>query len=308
MKDTIKELAEGLSVKAAASRHEESETLQCLNNRYDLKERIGIGGLCEVFSATDKYAEYFGVEREVAIKLPSKKLLEKEDVAAFMYAEYDFLLRLHHPGLVRVFDFGIDKESGIPFIVLEYLKGQLLDEIPLAEIDAHKKMKLFISLSAVVNHLHVKGVVHADINPKNIMCFEDGSACLFDMGVSVDLQEKKPFHLDYQNIKAYNPRYTAPEILEGEYPSFQSDLFSLATIFVELYENTLPYESNSLELRENRSIPTKYIRKIPLGMRSWIFHAMKADPVLRPVKIPKALQKYNELLLQAQNVISKYVK
>lgn len=260
-----------------------------LNNRYAVGEQLGIGGLSVVYEARDDYSEYYGDDRRLAVKLPLEHLSAKSDIDAFMYAEYAHLSRLSHPNIIKVIDFGIDAEFNIPYIVLEQLNGRLLNEIPLTQFSISMKWNLLYTLFKTIEYLHTQHIVHADINPNNIMYLDDESIKLFDFGISINLSKKQLFELDYNTIKAYNPRYAAPEVIQGDVPTFHSDLFSMAVVCFELYSGQLPYIERSTELFE-RPITLRDLKLLPFGLRRWFKYALSADPMKRNKSYPLFLE------------------
>jgi serine/threonine-protein kinase Stk1 len=261
-----------------------------LNDRYAVGARIGVGGLSEVFAAEDAYALQFGDRRRLAVKVPSEALLEKKDVDAFVYAEYAHLLRLSHPNVIKVLDFGIDSDLNFPYIVLEHLQGRLLSTIPPSEAGTSMKKRLVRSLFSTVAYLHAREIVHADINPTNIMYLDDGTFRLFDFGIAINLREPQPYQLDYRTVRAFNPIYAAPEVADGAVPDKKSDLFSLAAVLFEFLGGRLPYRNNPAELQE-RPLSESDLARLPAGLRSWFGRALSADPAKRPEKIPQMVKK-----------------
>jgi len=251
-----------------------------LNNRYLVGEQLGTGGLSVVYEARDDYSEYYGDDRSLAIKLPLEHLSSKSDIDAFMYAEYSHLSRLSHPNIIKVMDFGIDAEFNIPYIVLEQLQGRLLNDVPFTELDASIKWNILYTLFHTVVYVHSQHIVHADINPNNIMYLDDGSIRLFDFGISINLSKQHLFEIDYKNIKAYNPRYAAPEVIQGSTPTLQSDLFSMAVVCFELFSGQLPYKENSTELYE-KPVALRDLGLLPFGLRRWFRNALSVEPSKR---------------------------
>jgi len=260
-----------------------------LNKRYTLGEKLGEGGLSEVYAVTDIYAQYFEDTRDLVIKLPSAEISDKKDVAAFMYSEYSLLSALNHENIVKVVDFGIDEDSNMSYLIMQKLEGDLLVNIALHKINAKMKVNLASSLYKAMLHMHNKGIVHADINPTNIMMSPDGHAQLFDFGISQNIGTKKRFNLAYKKINAYNPIYTAPEVFEGNPPSRKTDLFSLACVLYELYAGELPFETSSRELLK-KPLNKKQLKKIPFMQRAWFKKVLSFDPVHRPKKIPLCIR------------------
>lgn len=258
--------------------------ISLLNNRYYIGEEIGRGGLSTVYSATDIYCDYFNEASNIVIKIPSDKLQKNKDIAAFTYSEYSFLKRINHDNIVKVLDFGIDEKSNIPYIVLEYLKGNILSEVPINSISKQSKNKLFKTLINTIEYLHSENIVHADINPSNIM-INKSFISLFDFGISQDVNKNKEITLEYSKVKAYNPKYSAPEILLGGKPNKQSDIFSLACVMYEIYSCKSLFKKSSLdEIKNNKYAYDLY--KIPFILRNWFKNSLNINPhkrVLRPM-------------------------
>ncbi len=257
-----------------------------LNNRYRVGKKLGDGGISSVYEVYEIYSEYFNDLHKFVVKIPSFEISKKKDSAAFVYSEYSLLRNLQHPNIVKTFDFGIDDETNIAYIILEKIEGELLSNIPLFELKEKTHKKLMFNLCSVLKYIHKQGIVHADINPMNIMIAKNGDVKLFDFGISLDNKVKKDFNLSYNKIQAYNPRYTSPEILNGEEePSFKSDLFSLACVMYEIYNAKLPFKESSLELLEK---PIKYqqLLKVPFFLRFWFLKALAYNPNNRTDKFP----------------------
>lgn len=249
-----------------------------LNNRYAIGNKLGIGGFSVVYSVTDNYSDYYGDERALAVKLPLEHLSTKSDIDAFMYSEYAHLSRLAHPNIIKVMDFGIDGEYNLPYLILEKMDGTLLAEFDNSKMDDAEKQRIATSLLETVTYIHACGVVHADINPLNVMLLNDGSLRLFDFGISLNYRLSSSFELNYASLKAFNPLYAAPEVLKGAKPSFESDLFSLGAVIYELYHGRLPYSINSIELRDQPINRWKLKMNIPRTIKKWLLKSLQVDP------------------------------
>ncbi|WP_072680131.1 serine/threonine-protein kinase [Arcobacter sp. LA11] len=250
--------------------------ISLLNNRYYLGDEIGKGGLSTVYSATDIYCDYFNEPSNIVIKIPSNKLQKNKDIAAFVYSEYSFLKRLNHDNIVKALDFGIDEESNIPYVVLEYLKGSILSEVPIISMNKDFKNQLFKTLLNTIHHIHSQNIVHADINPSNIMINKEFIS-LFDFGISQDTNKNKEITLEYSKVKAYNPKYSAPEILQGEKPNKQSDIFSLACVMYEIYNCKSLFNKNSLDEIKNNKYAYD-LSNIPFVFRRWFKNSLDINP------------------------------
>jgi serine/threonine protein kinase len=278
-KDLIKKLAKKSFKKKLKKAKND---LSLFNNRYYLNEELGRGGLSIVYNSSDVYCDYFNEESNIAIKVPNEKLLEKDDISAFVYSEYSFLKKLNHKNIVKVLDFGIDNKSNIPYIVLEKLKGSLLSDLNILDMSKKFKNMLFKDLLSSIEYIHLNNIIHADITPSNIM-IKDNNITLFDFGISQDINKNKNFTLEYKKVKAFNPKYCAPEVLEGSKPNTQSDIFSFACLMYEIYAAKSLFEKNSLELK-NKTINTYDFTNIPRLLRTWFKSSLSLNPQNRIYK------------------------
>ena len=252
------------------------ENSTIFNKRYIIGEVIGRGGLSVVHMTKDSYSEYFNDDRQFAIKIPSKELLNKKDINAFVYSEYFILSSLAHENIVKVFNFGIDKKTNTPYIVMEKLHGTLLSDMPIHKITGQMKRKFFYQLHKTLSYIHEKGIVHADINPKNIMISSSGDIKIFDFGISQNITTKKSFNLEYKNNNAYNPMYSAPTVLKGESPTKQTDFYSLACVLYELHTNETPFKKPLTKSKESL-LKNKHLVKIPIMQRRWFKKVLNAE-------------------------------
>ena len=259
------------------------------NNRYILQKKIGEGGLCKVYDAVETYSEYFNENRNLVVKIPSQKILDKKDIAAFVYSEYSILSELCHKNIVKVTDFGIDDETQVPYLVMKKLNGTLLVNMSLYQMDKQIKKRLAYSLYKAVLYIHSMQIVHADINPTNIMILKNGESTLFDFGISQNLISSSSFNLSFSKMNAFNPIYSAPEVLEGKSPTIQSDIFSLACVLYEIYTGKLPFIESSTELNETPLV-LKDFAKLPLFQKNWFRKALVYCPKLRVENIPLSIR------------------
>ena len=272
-----------------------SQSSGTFNQRYIIVERLDVGGMSIVFKVQDIYREYFNDSKELVVKIPTENLLDKEDIAAFMYSEYTFLRDIAHENIVKVYDYGIDNETKIPFIVMEFLEGNLLEEIPIRKLVDKEKIVAFHKLLDAVNYIHDQGIIHADITPKNIVLSKEQHVTLFDFGISQTIDIAKDFGLDYKQTKAYNPKYSAPEVLQGQTPSLASDIFSFALVFYEVFSGELPFLENSLELIDQPLTLSSCSNKIPLFLQNWFVRILVVDPQKRERKLPLLHTIFNKI-------------
>ena len=248
-----------------------------LGSRYVIEHKITSGGLSDIYLGYDLYQKYFKENDNVIIKLPKKELLEKKDIDAFVYSEFKNLKNIKHPNIVNVFDFGVDENSKYPYLILENLNGNILYDLPIHSMSTKFKFKLFKILYETISHIHEKGIIHADINPKNIMVSKNNLITLFDFGISQMTKESK-ISFSFDNAQAFNPIYSAPEVLQGQKPTIESDIFSFACTLYEIFALELPFNENSLEFIESPFLKKNCSKKIPYIMRSWFVQSLNINP------------------------------
>jgi WD40 repeat protein/serine/threonine protein kinase len=214
---------------------------------YKLLQQIGEGGFGVVFMAEQDQP----VRRRVALKV-IKLGMDTRQVVARFEQERQALALMDHPNIAKVLDAGAT-ESGRPYFVMEYVKGDPITEFA----DAHKlsvpdRLQLFAQVCAAVQHAHTKGVVHRDLKPRNVLvCMSDGRpfAKVIDFGIAkatgARLTEKTLFTEHRQLIGT--PEYMSPEQAEGS-PDIdtRTDVYSLGVLLYELLTGATPFDAERL--------------------------------------------------------------
>jgi eukaryotic-like serine/threonine-protein kinase len=206
--------------------------------RYRLTERIGVGGMAEIWRATD-----LGIGREVAVKLLHEHLLPDAASRARLAAEARAVDGLHHPGIVRVLAVDTGEQ---PAIVLELLRGEPLS-VRLERngpMTAAETAQLGAELAEALYHAHTRGVVHRDVKPGNVLIGEDGHARLVDFGIARLLGEALE-RTTQTGMVMGTLRYMAPEQLRGEEIGPRTDLYGLGAALHEALTGRPPYEPAS---------------------------------------------------------------
>jgi serine/threonine protein kinase len=229
-----------------------------LNNKYFINNQIAQGGFCDIYEGfiIDE-KEGLLKDYKIAIKIPNDEMMNKSDISLFLYCEFFLLKSLKHTNIVKVIDFGIDSNSDKPYLVLEYLEGELLSNVSYENLTLSKKNSIFYQLIKTLKYIHFEGIVHGDISPTNIIIVEE-KPILIDFGISYSLRNN--ISLDYNNYNVYNPKYSASDLIKGNLPSFNSDIYSLSIIIYELYTK------NSIFSIFNKKILT-FLIKIVIKVR-----------------------------------------
>ena len=249
-----------------------------IGDRYEPIEQIGTGGMATVWRAKDTLLGRF-----VAIKrlLPH---LAGDPVAAQRFdREAQAAAGLSHPGIVTVFDSGVDAEG--PFIVLELIEGPTLAD-HLAEtgpLDPASVVAIVSQVASALDHAHAQGVVHRDIKPANVILEAGGRARLADFGIAHTIED--PATITDSGELVGTITYLAPEILFGQPATPVSDVYSLAAVTYELLAGTPPFQAETpaaLVEAVRQGAPPSLRGLAPDQMASAVSSAMARDPASRP--------------------------
>jgi hypothetical protein len=209
--------------------------------RYEVVAELGRGAMGVVYKARDPQ-----IDRMVAVKTVSlwgqEADEEKEFRLRFMH-EAKAAGRLHHPGIVAIFDAGENPENNHPYIVLEYVAGEALNRILAREkkFPPARALQLTEEIADALDYAHAQGVIHRDIKPGNILLTEEGHAKIADFGIA----KLNLAHFTVPGRLLGTPAYMAPEQLSGEAADGRSDLFSLGVILYAMVTGHSPFQGDS---------------------------------------------------------------
>lgn len=209
--------------------------------RYEIVGELGRGAMGVVYKARDPQ-----IDRIVAIKTVSLWGQEPEEEKEFRLRflnEAQAAGRLHHSGIVSIFDVGESPENGDPYIVLEYVGGESLNRILHRDkkLPLTKALRLAEEIAAALDYAHGQGVVHRDIKPANILVTEAGHAKIADFGIA----KLNLAHFTLPGRVLGTPAYMAPEQLSGEDADGRSDLFSLGVILYAMVTGHSAFQGSS---------------------------------------------------------------
>jgi serine/threonine protein kinase len=257
-----------------------------LAGKYRLDERLGAGGMGEVWSA-----EHLSIGTQVAIKLLSADVSLRPETRGRFEREARAAAALQSPHVVRVFDHGT--ESGVPFIVMERLVGETLaarlvrGPLPPADV-ARVVGQIALALSCA----HAAGIVHRDLKPENVFLVAgDGGevAKLLDFGiakVSAEIAQKAAPTRTRSGSLLGTPLYMSPEQLRERPVDFRSDLWSLALVAFECSTGTTTFSGESVAeviadvLSGHLPVPSERAQ-VPEGFDAWFQRAASRDPAAR---------------------------
>lgn len=210
--------------------------IKMINNRYKIIEKIGAGGMADVYLALDTV-----LNREVAIKTLRGDLSNNPVALLRFKREANAGSGLNHPNIVEVYDVG--EYDNVQYIVMEYVKGPTAKELIFrrGSLELKESVDFMLQLSYGISKAHAQGIVHRDIKPQNILVKSDGTLKVSDFGIA---QAEDALQLTKVDSVMGSVHYLAPEIVRGEGASFQSDIYAMGIIFYEILTGKPPFEGD----------------------------------------------------------------
>lgn len=245
-----------------------------LDDRYEILELIGEGGMAQVFNAVD-----LRLNRNVAVKIMRDDLTDDEEFRSRFYAEAHAVAMLSNPNIVAVYD--VSQNPDIEYIVMELVDGitlrQYMDRR--GALAWREVLHFSTQIARALAHAHERGIVHRDIKPQNVMMFRDGTAKVADFGIAA--LENEIYESNGQAIGSIH--YIAPEQARGENPDARSDLYSLGVVMYEMLTGSKPYEGDTIgeiaikHINAKPVMPHAVVEDIPAELERITLKAMCAD-------------------------------
>ena len=265
--------------------------MRTLGGRYQLVQRIGIGGMSEVWRAHDNV-----LDRPVAVKIMAPSVagtLGEVSGVDLVRTEARSAARLAHPNVAGVHDFGTSPSVGrdVPYIVMELVEGQTLSEhLADGQLDWRIAVRICAEVAAALAAAHAEHVVHRDIKPANIMLTPSGAKVL-DFGIATATGEPDP---DPEGPVMGTPAYVSPERFEGMPATPATDMFSLGVLLYHLLSGRLPWRAASnTELiyaqRHRDPDPLPELAGVPPEVLDCCASCLSRDPLERPTALIAAL-------------------
>ena len=248
-----------------------------LDNRYEILERIGTGGMAVVYKA-----RCHRLNRLVAIKILKPELASDEDFLRRFQVESQAVAMLSHTNIVSIYD--VCRSDGLDYIVIELIDGMSLKQymqkrgVPLNWREA---LHFITQIVRALGHAHSRGIVHRDIKPHNIMVLRDGSVKVTDFGIA-RLTSAAQATLTQETLGSVH--YISPEQAKGSHVDGRSDLYSVGVMLYEMLTGRLPFEGETpvfVAIQHINSIPIsprELNPEIPEGLEAITMKAMAPNP------------------------------
>ncbi len=208
-----------------------------LDEKYEIKELIGQGGMANVYKARDTR-----LNRDVAVKILKQEFMDNEQFLKKFLREAQADARLAHANIVNVYDVG--SEEGMYYIVMEYIDGDTLHEYikQKKRIPQEECLELMLYIASAIEHAHQKGIIHRDIKPHNILMTSHGIPKVADFGIARAITSST---ITATQEALGSVHYISPEQARGGFLDERSDLYSLGILMYEMLTGTLPFEGET---------------------------------------------------------------
>jgi serine/threonine protein kinase len=194
-------------------------------SHYKIVEKIGSGGMGEVYLAEDTK-----LNRQVALKFIPVHLASDKTLKTRFISEARAAAKLNHPNIITIHE--VSEYDGRPFFAMEYVEGKPLTEIIGAEgLPSDNAVDIILQICEGLKAAHKAGIIHRDIKPANIIIDESGRCRILDFGLAAVQSEER---LTKTGTLLGTVEYMSPEQVRGEKVDYRSDIFSLGILFFEL--------------------------------------------------------------------------
>lgn len=260
-------------------------------NRYELTERIAIGGMGEVWKAKDTI-----LGRSVAIKILKEEYTGDAAFLARFRAEARHTALLSHAAIANVFDYGEEEGSG--YLVMELVPGKPLSSVIESErvLSNERTLSIIAQTAKALSVAHDAGLVHRDVKPGNILCMPDGRVKITDFGIA-RLADQVPLTATGQVMGT--AQYLAPEQATGQHATGSSDIYALGIIGYELLAGHRPFTGESqiqIALAQVQDQPEPLPEALPAATRGLIMTMLEKEAGNRPANAHKLAEAADALL------------
>lgn len=242
------------------------ETGSFIADRYEILEKIGAGGMSDVYKAKDQVLGRF-----VAVKILKPEFAEDVNFVTKFHTEAQSAAGLQHPNIVNIYDVG--SEEHVHFIVMEYVEGITLKTYieKKGRLNYKEAISIAIQVARGIEAAHHNNIIHRDIKPQNIMISHEGKVKVTDFGIA-RAATSNTIHSDVMG----SVHYTSPEQARNGFVDGKSDIYSLGIVMYEMVTGRVPFDGDTTvsiaiqHLQEEMVAPSVYAPDLPIGLEKII--------------------------------------
>lgn len=257
-----------------------------LGNRYEVIEKIGAGGMADVYKGRD-----IMLNRYVAIKVLKKEFREDETFVKKFRSEAQAAAGLLNPNIVNVYDVGEDR--GLYYMVMELVEGITLKEYidRKKRLSAREVISIAIQMCSGIEAAHKHHIIHRDIKPQNIIISNDGKVKVTDFGIA-----RMVTSTTTSTVAMGSVHYTSPEQARGGYSDEKSDIYSIGITLYEMVTGQVPFNGDTTvevamkHLQEEITPPSELVPDIPYSLEQIILKCTQKNAERRYKEVGDLIQ------------------
>jgi len=273
------------------------EAGQTVNDKYDILESLGQGGMNDAYKARDRETG-----RLVVLKVPFVSLIGDPATFSRYQRELEIGKRLHHPNIQQLIADGRLDGGVSPYLVLEFVDGTLLRDYlrTRAPLSVEEAIGIVVQLANALQYCHEHGVVHRDLKPENILIENDGTVKLVDFGIAL-LQGARRLTFRRLTSGFGTPDYMAPEQVQGDRGDARTDVYALGVMLYEMLTGEVPYQGDSplavMSQRVTTDAPLLRAKQpdLPPQLEAIVWRALRREPAERYQSIAELRQDLEHL-------------
>ena len=274
-----------------------------IGDRYEILERIGTGGMSDVYKAKD-----YKLNRFVAVKVLKQEFSENANFVSKFRVEAQAAAGLMHPNIVNVYDVG--EEDGIYYIVMEQVEGITLKKYieRKARLSVKEAVSIAIQVSMGLEAAHNNHIIHRDIKPQNILISKEGKVKVTDFGIA----KAATSNTITSNVMG-SVHYTSPEQARGGYSDEKSDIYSLGITLFEMLTGRVPFNGETTvaiaikHIQEEMPSPREYVPEIPISVEQIVCKCCQKSPDRRYQSMQELIMDLKQSLINPDEDFVKLV-
>jgi eukaryotic-like serine/threonine-protein kinase len=248
-----------------------------VDERYQLSEKIGSGGMADVWLAEDTE-----LDRNVAIKILHDRFAQDKEFVERFQREAQSAAGLQHPNVVGIFDRGVFRDTY--FIAMEYVDGPSLKDLVKGGMGIQDAVDFTRQILNAARFAHRKGIVHRDLKPQNVLIDDEGRARVADFGIARGGENSD---ITATGSVMGTAQYLSPEQAQGKETTPRSDIYSIGVILYEALTGRVPFEADSAvavalkQVSETPRRPSAINPNVPPALDAVVMRALAKDPDAR---------------------------